>query len=126
MTIENITAIFKELETSIHTINPVLSYDDIAPKFTALCEAIEAFTGDTEEWCYIGEHGYCCIDDLLIGAFWHFTEWHKGQSSLSYAALSALGGIYTPNMECAPTDQDDSGFDTYDLLNDLATAFNKK
>ena len=123
MSIETITAIFKELETSIYTINPVLSYDDLAPEFISLCEAIEVFNGDTEEWIYIGESGYCSIDDLLIGAFWHFSEWHSGQNSLSYAALSALGGIYDPNMESAP---DEGENDCYDLLNGLAIKFHKK
>ena len=42
--------------------------------------------------------------DLIVGAYWHYTEWHSGQWSKGYAALSALGRIYSPNMETVDPD----------------------
>jgi hypothetical protein len=64
----------------------------------------------------IGEYTEAPLSELVVGAYWSLAEWHEGQASESYAALSTLGRIYTPNMASAP-DEDDSAFDAYSLIN---------
>lgn len=62
-------------------------------------ELVDEIKEDEDEckW-YIGEGGECCLDDFIVGAYWAFTEWHGGQSSIEYQALSALGDIFSPGM----------------------------
>jgi hypothetical protein len=55
------------------------------------------------------------LDDLIVGAYWHYSEWHGGQSSKSYVALCALGQVFTPGMSRADEDNE-----AYQALNSLA------
>lgn len=59
------------------------------------------------DWLYMGEGLECSCPDLITGAYWALTEWHGGQSSIEYQALSILGTIYNPNMASGP--ESDSG-----------------
>lgn len=70
---------------------------------------------ETENIWFLGE---CCaftVDDLIIGAYWHLTEWHGGQNSMSYAVLCSLATIFNPNMS-TPEDENQA----YICLNNLA------
>ena len=60
-----------------------------------LCAAIKA---EKETDWNIGEFETFSLSDYIIGAFWAFSQWHAGQNSQSYAALCALGSIFTPGM----------------------------
>lgn len=95
---DNITTIFDTINTSLFLTTGTLDYSDITDSIIELAQAIESFEGDSTELWHIGECGLCCLDDLIIGAYWHFTEWHGGQSSRGYLALCALGAIFDPNM----------------------------
>ena len=55
----------------------------------------------------------------LIGAYWHYSEWHSGQYSKGYAALSALGQVYSPNMDHAPVDGTGE-YEPYYMLREMA------
>ncbi len=112
---KNIKRVFAVINHNLFTINGTMDYYRLMDCLSKLCELIEAYEGETEfMWC-LGEYGACTLDDLIIGAYWHFTEWHSGQDSKSYATLCALGSVYTPNMD-TPDDENAA----YQLLNIMA------
>ena len=122
---EQIDAIREDLTISIHTIDPTLTYNELAPKFVELCDLINQITDESmddieseELWC-LGENSYASITDLIIGAFWHYTEWHSGQDSDGYKAYCALSTIYDCGMTSAP-DETESEWATYHSLGELA------
>lgn len=88
---------------------------DVPMAFIELCQLINGV--DDEFIWYIGEDTDACLDDLLVGAYWAFTDWHGGQESDSYAALCAIGGIYSPNMASGP-EQGTAAQDTYDMIDE--------
>jgi len=75
---------------------------------------------ENEGLWYLGESSDCCLSDLIVGAFWHYTEWHSGQNSKGYEALSALGGLFSPNM--SSLDKESGEFQAYEMLEQLAKA----
>jgi hypothetical protein len=116
----------KQIDLSINSINPVFHYSALAEKFIELCELIENLPDDNDNWYYIGDDCYENIVYNLVGAFWHYMQWHAGQNSIEYRAYCALNSIYTPNMETEPTSSDDEGFNTYTSLCELASEINLK
>jgi len=60
-----------------------------------LCAAINA---EKETDWHLGECETFSLSDYIIGAYWAFSQWHGGQTSQSYAALCALGSIFSPGM----------------------------
>ena len=119
MSIETITAKYNLIRDMLFLREPktVLTYTEICQTYIDLCDALTETETDESVW-YIGESSEAALDDILIGGFWHFTEWHAGQSSLSYAALCAIGGIYSPGMESAP--ESDGGLYTFEQLGAMA------
>jgi hypothetical protein len=105
-------ALFNVVNHNLATINGTMGYDRITDTIIGLANAVH---NDPEPDWYIGEGGEFCLDDLIIGAYWHFTEWHAGQYSKGYAALCALGQVFNPGMS---TVEDENA--AYTLLNDLA------
>jgi hypothetical protein len=77
---------------------------DLPLRVIDLCEAIKA--DDETDW-FMNEGGECTLDEFIIGAYWSFTQWHRGQESIEYAALSALGDIFSPGMSSGP--EEDTG-----------------
>lgn len=77
---------------------------DLMQSLIDLSHAIQA--EEETNWC-LGEGLECCLDDLIIGAYWALTEWHGGQWSPEYATLCVLGEIFNPGMSCGP--EEDSG-----------------
>lgn len=86
---------------------------DVPQAFIDLAEAINA--EEETDW-NMGECAECTLSDLVVGAYCAFSEWHAGQWSPEYTALCALGGIYSPGMECAP-EGDDSAHAAYAAVN---------
>ena len=119
--IHNIKRLFCVIDQSLFTISGKLDYNRITDAIIALCNAIEHycdpnnFDHDSESIWYIGEGGNCCLSDLIIGAFWHYTEWHSEQWSKGYQALSVLGDIFSPGMSYPESDNE-----AYRALNSLA------
>jgi hypothetical protein len=118
-TIDKIEKLHGELEASIFTINPVFSYDGLAGKFIELCELIEDVE-ETEDWCYIGEWGYCDLYSMIVGAFWYYEEWKTGIDSDGHAAYCALNNIFSPGMGCGP-EEESREMDCYNYLNKMVT-----
>lgn len=100
--LKQIESRFEVVHNALFLQSAEMDYSEIIEAICNLCESLESETEHTEEVWYIGESGFCCLSDLIIGAFWHFTEWHSGQYSESYRALSMLGDIYEPGMTAGP------------------------
>ena len=116
---KNIERLYSVIDNSVFTINGKLSYNRIMDAVLLLCDAIEADSSKDESIWYIGDCKTACLADFIVGAYWHFTEWHEGQDSKSYLCLCALGGIFTPNM--AMLDPENCGeYSTYEQLDALA------
>ena len=64
--------------------------------------------GETDEiiWSSLGEFTEAPLGDLIVGAYWSLSEWHAGQASHEYAALCALGRVFSPGTT-GPPDLDD-------------------
>lgn len=75
-----------------------------------------ADTETDESLWSLGEFGECDIGSLIVGAYWALTEWHGGQYSQSYAAMCALGRVFSPGCTSAPTSEDQSEFYPYQAV----------
>lgn len=117
--LRNITRLYNVAYNTIATINGRLSYERITDCIIRLADMVaetetpEFFLQET------GEHNEFRLDDLLIGAYWHFTEWHSGQFSKGYQALSAIGRIFSPGCTNGP-EQGTGERIAYELLHQLA------
>lgn len=118
MSIQKIEKLHKEITDSIMTINPVYTYDELPAKIIELCNVINETETDESVW-YIGEHTEAMLSDLLIGAFWHYTEHHTGQFSDGYGVYCAISTIFSPGMTDGPEDGSQEQ-DVYDQLAELA------
>lgn len=118
MSIKNIKRVFKVIKNNLFTVNATLSYDRVNDAILLLCDLINSYDDDTEDLWYLGETDIM-LADLVVGAYWHYYEWHGGQYSKSYQCLCALGNIFSPG--CSEIDQDNFGeYETYLALEQLA------
>jgi hypothetical protein len=102
------------ISRNLMRIDGTLEYPRITQAFIQLGNYIADAETDESTW-YLGEFDYS-LDSIIVGAFWHYDEWHGGQSSDGYAALSALGRVFDPGMTSGP--EPDSGeYDIYAQLN---------
>jgi hypothetical protein len=114
---KNVERVFSVIDNALSRVDSSLDYDRLCDALILLAAKVSDYEGqDTEDCWYIGECGEFCLVDLIVGAFWHFSEWHGGQSSKGYAALSAFGMIYNPNSETVDADNG-----AYQALNDMAS-----
>jgi len=97
--IQNVKRVFKVIDNSLFMISGKLDYDRVTDAIIKLADLVnDSPADDSDELWSIGEFGTCSLPDLIVGAYWHYTEWHGGQWSKGYAALSALGSVFSPNM----------------------------
>ena len=96
---------------------------DICEAIQNLCDAINA--EDKTNWS-LGESGDCTLASFLIGAYWSLTEWHGGQSSPEYAALCAIGSIFSPGCTSPPTSDDESEYWPYVAVNNYFAKINNR
>lgn len=95
--LHNIQRLFCLIDRQLFT-NGTLDYPRTAQAIRKLAEAVRTFDGDHNDLWNIGEFESCPLSDLIVGAYWHFAEWHGGQWSPGYAALCALGDVFSPGM----------------------------
>ena len=121
-------AINQLLKVATHNITcttGTMSYGRVTETLIKLADTIMA-TDTTEETWWLGDD--YSLPDVLTGAYWHYTQWHGGQWSQGYSALSAIGQVFDPGMSCPP-DGDDSDFSSeneiYRMLNNMAEESNK-
>jgi len=119
MTIKKITALHAELEQALFFINPKLDYIEVIEKLTEFANLIHALDEGNDKWLYIGDCSSATPPDLLIGAYWHLTEWHSGQWSDSYAAMCAIGEVFHPGMSNGPEEESSEHY-VYTALNTMA------
>lgn len=99
----NIERVFNVINRQLFFINEEpMNYDRIAEAFILLADLVAEFEGNSESLWSIGEFGCCTLDELIIDAYWHYSAWHRGQWSLGYSALSALGRVFTPGIGQEP------------------------
>ena len=122
---QRLQLIHGKLERELFTINAKLTYPDVIELLADLANRVHEYSGDNDDWIYIGEHGYASISDMLTGAYWHLTEWHAGQYSPSYAAMCAIGQVFSPGMTngCEP---ESSELEVFNALNELAESEQNK
>ena len=112
ITPKSINRIFNVIDHSLFTINGRLDYSRVTEAIILLADQVHDFAGsgdmsdDGYEVWNIGEFGACSLDDLIIGAYWHYTDWHGGQWSKEYAALCSLGRVFDPQMTTGSTDNE--------------------
>jgi hypothetical protein len=87
---------------------------DLCQCLIDLADAINAAEIDEFMWS-LGYSTEASLDCLVIGAYWALTEWHGGQHSPEYAALSALGSIFTPNMASGP-EEGEPEYAAYEMI----------
>lgn len=115
---KNIERLYSVIDNNLFMTTGKLDYDRLMDSFIKLCDLINDGEYDESLW-YIGEYKTACLDNLIVGAYWHFTEWHSGQFSKSYQCLCLLGSIYQPNM--ASLDPENYGeYATYKALETMA------
>jgi hypothetical protein len=68
-------------------------YQGYMDSLIALCENIDSTPEDTLDYWY-DEYS---LWDLIDASYFHFCEYHEGQYSRSYEALSALSKVYKPS-----------------------------
>lgn len=87
---------------------------DLIRALIHLAQAVRATETEEDVWS-IGEFTEASLDNLLVGAYWALSEWHAGQWSPSYAALCAIGDIFSPGMTSAP-EEGEPEFTAYELV----------
>lgn len=110
-----------DIETLFNRVDTARTYADATRAVIALADTLAETETDEFIWDRVGEFGDFTLGDLIIGAYWHYTEWHSGQASIEYAALSALGGIFSPGMMAGP-EPDTGQMAVYEWLEELANA----
>ena len=112
---KNISRLYGVINNNVFTVCGELDYDRVTDAVIVLANTIYEYEGDYDAIWYIGEFGDCCLSDFIVGAYWHYTEWHAGQWSNGYAALSALGQVFSPGMSSAETDNP-----AFEMLSNMA------
>ena len=97
-----------------------LNYIGLTLAIIDLCKAIDRAPVDEETWS-LGENAEFTLSVLIVGAFWHYSEWHAVQDSVGYLALSALGSIFSPDMSGLPLEGEHYGeYPACMLVNSMA------
>lgn len=118
-----IESLFEQCHNAIFRIDSDASYSDTVQLLIDLSNAIKNTETDESIW-YLGETGACDLGSLIVGAYWHFYEWHGGQFSDSYIALCSLGQIFNPGMVQGP-ETETAEHDCYLMLEKLAQEANQ-
>ena len=121
--IPKLKALHAAIEATLFTIHPKFDYARLTHAIGLAARIVADYPGDNDDWLYIGEFGACGLDDLIVGAYWHFSQWYEGQSSPSYATLCALGSVFSPGMTQGPEPQS-SELDVFKALDAMARRAN--
>ena len=102
---------------------PKWDYNRLTQTIDLLARLVHDYPSDPNTEAYelwnIGEFTEASLDSLIVGAYWHFSQWHEGQWSDSYRALCSLGTVFSPGMGSGP-EPDSSEFDVFRELNNIA------
>ena len=122
--IPKIRALHSVLMRELFTIHGTWDYSKITQAIDLLARLVHDCpenpeTGDNSQLWAIGEFDCADLGSLIVGAYWHYAEWHSGQWSDEYKALSALGMIFKPGMTRGP-ETDTSEREVYLALDRIA------
>lgn len=123
-TVKNVKRYFKVINRTLATVNGKLSYLRMVEGLTVLANYLHNNETDENIW-YVGEYGDFTLSDLIAGAYWHFTQWHEGQNSKTYAAMCALGSVFSPGM-CSDPEADSPEKFVFDQLASMAESVHGK
>lgn len=113
MQYRNIERLRGVVAKAITQTNSTLDYSRTVAAIERLANVVSETETDENVW-YLGE--FCCpLDSILVGAYWHLTEWHGGQWSDTYRALCAVGEIFQPGCTSGP-EPESSETDVYEQL----------
>ena len=121
-TLSSIKRLHRLVEHNLFMITGNLDYMRTIDAIAALSGAIEAYQGESEDIWYLEGIGCAEPDHILIGAYWHLTEWHGGQFSRTYEASCIIGRIFQPGMSVKP-DPESCEHDVYLQLQDMAEGY---
>lgn len=123
--IPKIKALHRAIESTLFTIHPKFDYNRLTDAIDLLARIVHDCpkSDDGYEIWSIGESGWCTVDSLIVGAFWHYSEWYDGEWSPSYKALCSLGTVFNPGMSNGP-EPDSSEYDCYKALDTMARKAN--
>ena len=112
---------YKTISDSIFNTDAPLAYDDLHHKIIELVDLIkEVDDEDTDLLWSVGEYDACNISDFIVGAYWHYADWHEGQTSETYLALCALGSVYSPGLTTIESEEG-AARECYELMGELAS-----
>ena len=114
--VKQIRRMFLTIDNSLFMTTGKLDYDRITEAITRLAELVKNDEGENESIWSIGEYRSCALPSLFVGAYWHYTEWHEGQYSDGYKALSALGRVFTPGMTSIESERGTGAYTAYEAL----------
>lgn len=89
---------------------------DLLAAIVELCEAVENEDRDNDAWLYLGEYGYFCLPDFIVGAYWALEGWTGDGQHEANAAYYALGEIFSPGATSPPESDDESEYWPYKLV----------
>ncbi|MFN9115277.1 MAG: hypothetical protein ACK5XN_34910 [Bacteroidota bacterium] len=121
---KQISALHAVLCRELFTINAKLPYSTLTSLFKLLAQSVKQYADDSEQLWYIGETDAATLDSLIVGAYWHYSEWYSGQWSDEYATMCALGKVFSPGCTSAPK-RGESEFDVYHALGKMARKASK-
>lgn len=117
--LSNITTLHATIAGSsiFRTDGPTIDFPNALIDLANAVHALDHTDDDTEFiWSSVGEHTECPLGDLITGAYWSLTEWHGGQESDTYAALCALGQVFTPGCTSG-LEEDSTEYLVYEMVN---------
>ena len=119
-----IKALFEVVNHNLTRIDGTMSYDRLTDSIIKLADTLADTETDEGVW-YLGESGVFTLSDFIVGAYWHFSEWHGGQWSKGYQALSSLTGIFNPGMTSIDSEIGDESPSViaYEMLNHEAEEY---
>ena len=120
-TIENIYQSHTYIMRHMFQVGSTLDYLSLVCSIGTLADDVHAFEGETDYLWSIGECSESSLPDLLVGAYWHLTEWHGGQTSTTYDTMCQIGNVFNPGMSCVEPEND-----AYQMLNEMAETYHAK
>lgn len=119
VTISSIKRLHRVIDRSLFFTDGNLDYARITDGLITLANAVNAYDGEFDDIVNIGESDTGTVSDTIVGAYWHYAARHAGQWSKEYAALSALGGVFSPGVSNGP-ERDTSEHCVFDALEGMA------
>lgn len=88
---------------------------DLPESLAALGNAVRDSETDESTWS-LGGCDACTLGGLIVGSYWALTKWHGGQSSPEYAAMCALGRVFSPGPCASGPEPESDESDAYDAV----------